>query len=81
VSFRILLESMGLFELEEDPDGAGLRCDDPRFLEKVREGVCPLCDAPLDPSPELLAVLTIPCSSPACNFVLRPHGKLSRISH
>jgi hypothetical protein len=56
-------------------------CNDPRVVKSIREGVCPLCDSPLDPSPEWLATLEVPCSSPACSFVLKPHGKLSRTSH
>jgi len=56
-------------------------CNDPRVVKSIREGVCPLCDSPLDPSPEWLATLVVPCSSPACSFVLKPHGKLSRTSH
>ena len=56
-------------------------CGDPRLLKSIREGVCPLCDSPLDHSPEYLATLAIPCSSPVCGFVLKPHGRLSRNSH
>jgi hypothetical protein len=56
-------------------------CNDPRVVKSIRDGVCPLCDSPLDPSPEWLATLEVPCSSPACSFVLKPHGKLSRTSH
>ena len=59
----------------------GLDCKDPRILKSIREGVCPLCDSPLDHSREWLARLAIPCSSPVCGFVLKPHGKLSRNSH
>ncbi len=58
-----------------------LSCDDPHLLKSIREGVCPLCDSPLDHSPEYLATLAIPCSSPVCGFVLKPHGRLSRSSH
>lgn len=58
-----------------------LACDDPRLLKSIREGVCPICDSPLEHSPEYLATLEIPCSSPICGFVLKPHGKASRNSH
>ena len=58
-----------------------ISCNDPRVVKSIREGVCPLCDSPLDLSPEWLATLEVPCSSPACSFVLKPHGKLSRTSH
>jgi hypothetical protein len=43
--------------------------------------VCPCCDSPLDHSPEYIATLAIPCSSPVCGFVLKPFGKVSRINH
>ena len=58
-----------------------LSCNDPRVVKSIREGVCPLCDSPLDRSPEWLAMLEMPCSSPVCGFVLKPHGRLSRNSH
>jgi hypothetical protein len=58
-----------------------LSCNDPRVVKSLREGVCPLCDSPLDRSPEWLTTLEMPCSSPVCNFVLKPHGRLSRNSH
>ena len=56
-------------------------CNDPRVVKSLREGVCPLCDSPLDLTPEWLATLDVPCSSPTCSFVLKPHGKPSRTSH
>ena len=68
-------------EEEEDGRSAGLSCEDPRFVKRIRDGVCPLCDSPLDRAPEWLATLEMPCSSPICDFVLRPHGRLSRTSH
>ena len=77
----MLLDSLEGMEGEEEDGGLGSVCDDPRFLKSIREGVCPLCDSPLDRSAEFLAYLAIPCGSPVCDFVLRPHGKLSRISH
>jgi hypothetical protein len=58
-----------------------ISCNDPRVVKSIRDGVCPLCDSPLDHSLEWLAALEIPCSSPVCSFVLKPHGKLSRNSH
>lgn len=66
---------------EEDDHGSGIDCEDPRFIQSIRDGVCPICDSPLDPSPEWLASLVMPCSSPVCDFVLRPHGRLSRTGH
>jgi hypothetical protein len=65
----------------ENDDAAVLDCEDPRFLQRIREGVCPLCGSPLDRTPEWLAILAMPCSSPICAFVLRPHGRLSRTGH
>ncbi len=59
----------------------GTECADPRFRKSISEGVCPLCDSALDHSPEWLARLAIPCSSPVCGFVLKPHGRPSRNSH
>jgi hypothetical protein len=58
-----------------------LSCSDPHHLKSIRDGVCPCCDSPLDHSPEYLATLAIPCSSPVCGFVLKPLGKVSRINH
>jgi hypothetical protein len=66
---------------EEDDHGAGIDCEDPRFIRSIRDGVCPICDSPLDTSPEWLEQLAMPCSSPVCDFVLRPHGRLSRTGH
>lgn len=77
----MLFESSDAPHGDEDDHGAAIDCDDPRFVKSIRDGVCPLCDSPLDPSAEWLTQLVIPCSSPACDFILRPHGRLSRTSH
>lgn len=74
-------ESSGMLEGDEDGLLAEIDCEDPRFIRSIREGVCPVCDSPLDTSPEWLARLAMPCSSPLCGFVLRPHGRLSRTGH
>jgi len=74
-------ESVDALLSDEDDHPFGISCGDPRFVKSIREGVCPLCDSPLDCSPEWLARLAEPCSSPICDFVLRPHGELSRTSH
>jgi hypothetical protein len=77
----MVFEPIGSVERDEEGHGSGIDCEDPQFIERIREGVCPLCDSPLDQSPEWLAALVMPCSSPICDFVLRPHGKLSRTNH
>jgi hypothetical protein len=77
----MLWETIAALENEDDDGASGMSCEDPRFLKRIREGVCPLCDSPLDLAKEWLAALAIPCSSPICDFVLRPHGRLSRTSH
>lgn len=77
----MLFELLGSLEHDEESPASGLDCEDPRFIQSIRDGVCPVCDSPLDQSPEWLAALVIPCSSPVCDFVLRPHGKLSRTNH
>ena len=66
---------------DEDEHAGGLDCEDPEYVRCIRDGVCPVCDSPLDKSEEFLAAMVIPCGSPVCDFVLRPHGRLSRSSH
>ena len=75
--FQTITEILG----EADEHAGGFDCEDPEYLKSIRDGVCPLCDAPLELAEELLASLVIPCASPVCDFVLRPHGRLSRTSH
>ena len=77
----MLWETIEALENKDDDGHSGMSCEDPRFLQRIREGVCPLCGSPLDHAPEWLATLAIPCSSPICDFVLKPHGRLSRTSH
>ena len=75
--FQTITEILG----DGDEHAGGLDCEDPEYLKCIRDGVCPVCDSPLEMSEVLLASMVIPCGSPVCDFVLRPHGRLSRTSH
>jgi hypothetical protein len=77
----MVFETITPIPSEGDDHGSGLDCEDPDYLKSIRDGVCPVCDAPLEKSEGLLANMIIPCGSPVCDFVLRPHGRLSRTSH
>jgi hypothetical protein len=77
----MVFETITPIPSEGDDHGSGLDCEDPDYLKSIRDGVCPVCDAPLEKSEELLASMILPCGSPVCDFVLRPHGRLSRTSH
>jgi hypothetical protein len=77
----MVFETITPIPSEGDDHGSGLDCDDPEYLKSIRDGVCPVCDSPLEKSEDLLANMIIPCGSPVCDFVLRPHGRLSRTNH
>jgi len=77
----MVFETITPIPSEGDDHGSGVDCEDPEYLKSIRDGVCPLCDSPLEKSEDLLASMIIPCASPVCDFVLRPHGRLSRTSH
>ena len=54
-SFQMRSDPLEALLDETDDCCFDLSCNDPRVVKSLREGVCPLCDSPLDRSPEWLS--------------------------